>query len=79
VQNGTYLVRLMAQSGCDRFTERKWQIVRQLASHIELGEEVTLWDVMRAMLRAKEARPSVSVLPAILVLESQEVWWGNTK
>jgi len=50
-----------------------------LASHIELGEEVTLWDVMRAMLRAKEARPSVSVLPAILVLESQEVWWGNTK
>lgn len=27
-------------------------------SHIELGEEITLWDVVRA----KETRPSVSVL-----------------
>jgi hypothetical protein len=40
---------------------------------IELGAEITLWDVMRATLRAKEARPNASVHPAVLVLKSQEV------
>jgi hypothetical protein len=42
-------------------------------SHIELGAEVTLWDVMRATVLAKEARPNVPVLPATIVLKSQEV------
>ena len=40
---------------------------------IELDQEVTLWEVMRAALRAKEARPSASLLPTVLVLKSQEV------
>jgi hypothetical protein len=40
---------------------------------IDLDGAITLWDVMRAALRAKEARPSVSVLPTILVLKAQEI------
>lgn len=40
---------------------------------IELDGAVTLWDVMRAALRAKEARPNASILPTILVLKSQEI------
>ena len=40
---------------------------------IDLGREITLWDVMHATLDAKEARPGASVLPTILVLKSQEV------
>ena len=43
------------------------------AGEIELGSEITLWDVMHATLDAKEARPSISVLPTILVLKSQEI------
>lgn len=42
-------------------------------SDIDLDGQITLWDVMRAALRAKEARPSASVLPTILVLRSQEI------
>lgn len=40
---------------------------------INLDGASTLWDVMRAALRAKEARPSASVLPTILVLKSHEI------
>jgi hypothetical protein len=40
---------------------------------IELGTEITLWDIMHATLDAKEARPGASVLPTILVLKSQEI------
>ncbi len=40
---------------------------------MQLDQEVTLWEVMRAALRAKEARPSASMLPTVLVLKSQEV------
>jgi hypothetical protein len=40
---------------------------------IELGGETTLWDVMRATLRAKEAQPRASVSPTILVLKSHEI------
>jgi hypothetical protein len=43
------------------------------ASEIDLGEKITLWDVMHATLDAKEARPGTSVLPTILVLKSQEI------
>jgi hypothetical protein len=42
-------------------------------SDIQLDGEITLWAVMRATLRVKEARPSASVLPTILVLKSQEI------
>jgi hypothetical protein len=42
-------------------------------SDIELDGEITIWQVMRATLRAKEAQPSASVLPTILVLKSQEI------
>jgi hypothetical protein len=42
-------------------------------SYIELGAKISLWDVMRVALSAKEARPSASVLPMSLVLKSQEV------
>src|ERR1700676_1648302 len=42
-------------------------------NNIDLVGAFTLWDVMRAALRAKEARPSASVLPTILVLKVQEV------
>jgi hypothetical protein len=42
-------------------------------SDVELSEKVTLWEIMRATLRAKEARPSASVLPTILVLKSHEI------
>jgi hypothetical protein len=42
-------------------------------SDIRLDGEITLWGVMRATLRMKEARPSSSVLPRILILKSQEI------
>src|SRR5580698_4344424 len=42
-------------------------------SDMELDGQITLWEVMRATLRAKEARPGASVLPTILVLKSQEI------
>jgi hypothetical protein len=44
-----------------------------VVSDIELDGEITLWDVMRATLRAKEARPGAPVLPTILVLKSHEI------
>jgi hypothetical protein len=40
---------------------------------IELDGENSLWDVMRAALRAKETQPSASLLPGILILKSHEV------
>jgi hypothetical protein len=43
------------------------------AEDIELVGDVGLWDVMRAALRAKEARPSVSLLPTMLVLKANEI------
>jgi hypothetical protein len=42
-------------------------------SEIELGGEITLWEVMRATLRAKEARPTALLLPTMLILKSQEI------
>jgi hypothetical protein len=42
-------------------------------SDIELDGGATLWDVMHATRRAKEARPNEPVLPTILVLKSQEI------
>ena len=42
-------------------------------SDIEIDGEMTLWDVMRSVLRAKEARPQASVLPTMLVMKSHEV------
>jgi hypothetical protein len=42
-------------------------------SNIDLDGATTLWDVMRAALRAKEARPNASVLPTILVMKSQAI------
>src|ERR1700719_4105431 len=40
---------------------------------IELDGENSLWDVMRAALRAKEAQPSASLLPAMLILRSDGI------
>jgi hypothetical protein len=40
---------------------------------IEVDGDVRLWDVMRAALRAKEAHPNASLLPAMLILKSNEV------
>jgi hypothetical protein len=40
---------------------------------IELDGENSLWDVMHAALRAKEARPSASLLPGIVILKSHEI------
>lgn len=44
-----------------------------VAEDIELGGEARLWDVMRAALRAKEGRPSASLLPAMLILKADEI------
>ena len=43
------------------------------ASDIQLDGDVTLWDVMRAALHAKEARPDSSILPTILILKAQHI------
>ena len=43
------------------------------ARDIDVDGHSTLWDIMRGMLRAKEAQPNAAVLPTILVLKSQEV------
>jgi hypothetical protein len=40
---------------------------------IEIDGEARLWDVMRAALRAKEAEPSASMPPAMLILKSNEI------
>jgi len=40
---------------------------------IEIDGEARLWDVLRAALRAKEAEPAASMLPAMLILKSNEV------
>jgi hypothetical protein len=40
---------------------------------IEIDGEAALWDVLRAALRAKEAEPQASMLPAMLILKSNEV------
>jgi hypothetical protein len=40
---------------------------------IEMDGEDTLWDVMHATLRAKEAQPNASLLPGIVILKSHEV------
>lgn len=43
------------------------------ADEIEIDSEAQLWDVMRAALKAKEAMPNASLLPAMLILKSNEV------
>ncbi len=43
------------------------------AQDIELDGDTTLWEVMRAALRAKEARPNASLMPAMLILKSNEI------
>jgi len=40
---------------------------------IELDGDVRLWDVMHAALRAKESSPGASLLPAALILKSNEI------
>lgn len=40
---------------------------------IEIDGDAKLWDVMREMLRAKEAQPSAAVLPTVVVLKSNEI------
>lgn len=40
---------------------------------IEVDGEGRLWDVLRAASKAKEAKPSASILPAMLILRSNEV------
>ncbi len=40
---------------------------------IEIDGEARLWDVLRAALRAKEAEPQASMLPAMVILKSNEV------
>jgi hypothetical protein len=40
---------------------------------IELDGDVRLWDVMRAALRAKESAPQASLMPAVLILKSNEI------
>lgn len=42
-------------------------------SDIEIDGDAKLWDVMRGMLRAKEAKPGASVLPTVVVLKSHEI------
>jgi hypothetical protein len=42
-------------------------------SDIEIDGEMTLWDVMRGVLRAKEASPRAAVLPTMLVMRSHEI------
>jgi hypothetical protein len=40
---------------------------------IELDGDVRLWDVMHAALHAKESQPRASLLPAVLILKSNEI------
>jgi hypothetical protein len=40
---------------------------------IEVEEGSGLWDLMRAASKAKEAKPGASILPAMLILKSNEV------
>jgi len=40
---------------------------------IELDGDVRLWDVMHAALAAKESQPRASLLPAVLILKSNEI------
>lgn len=40
---------------------------------IELDGDGRLWDVMNAALHAKEAKPSASLPPAVLILKSNEI------
>jgi hypothetical protein len=42
-------------------------------SDIEIDGDAQLWDVMRGMLRAKEAQPGAAVLPTVVVLKSHEI------
>ena len=43
------------------------------APEIEVEGDARLWDVLRAALKAKEAKPNASILPAMLILRSNEV------
>lgn len=43
------------------------------ADEIELDSDPRLWDVLRAALRAKEACPTASLLPGMLILKSNEI------
>ena len=43
------------------------------ADDIEFDSEPRLWDVLRAALRVKEARPTASLLPGMLILKSNEI------
>jgi hypothetical protein len=40
---------------------------------IQLDGDVRLWDVMHAALHAKESEPFASLLPAVLILKSNEI------
>ena len=40
---------------------------------MDLDGDTSLWDVMRAALRAKEARPGTPLLPTVMILKSHEV------
>jgi hypothetical protein len=40
---------------------------------IEVEGDAGLWDVLRAASKAKEAKPGASILPAMLILKSNEV------
>jgi hypothetical protein len=40
---------------------------------VELDAEDSLWDVLRAALRAKEAQPHASLLPGFFILKSHEI------
>jgi hypothetical protein len=44
-----------------------------LTEDIELDGDASLWDVMRAASRAKEAHPDASLMPAMLILKSNEI------
>ena len=40
---------------------------------IELEGDVRLWDVMHAALQAKESQPNAALLPAVLIMKSNEI------
>ena len=40
---------------------------------LELDGDVRLWDVMHAAHHAKESKPGASLLPAVLILKSNEI------
>jgi hypothetical protein len=41
--------------------------------YLDLDGDATLWDMMGAAVRAKEAQPSASLLPAMLILKSNTI------